>query len=167
MRLNFTTSTQKRLEDTVLKLCSIIERNILADSYWTEYSLRRELVACILGSQVRYEMATVALERLEQAGLLDDEWWCHTEDKFELAVYEVLSGQTPRHKGNWCYRFPKARAHQLTEARNTITGQSLYKWLFDSSEPKHIRQRLVTEISGLGPKQASTLLTLKLWIKPL
>jgi len=158
MRPNFSTLLQKRLEDTVRKLCPVIEHNIFTDTSWTEYSLRKELIACILGSQVRYEMAALALERLEQAGLLADEWWCNVEDRFELEVFEVLSGRTPQYHGNWCYRFPKARAHQLAETRNAIAGRSLYEWLFNSSEPKHLRQCLVLEISGLGPKQASMFL---------
>ncbi|KKM11657.1 hypothetical protein SY88_07515 [Clostridiales bacterium PH28_bin88] len=136
----------------------MIEQNIYLDNHLNEYLLRRELVACILGSQVRYEMAYTALERIERAGLLNDEWWCNVEDNFETKIFEVLSGKTHQNHDNWCYRFPKTRAHQLATARNAIAKWPLSERLFKNTDPKNIRQRLVMDIAGIGPKQASMFL---------
>lgn len=147
-----------KLEDAVRVLCPIIEKNIYLDTLLSEYSLRRELVACILGSQVRYEMAYTALERIEKAGLLTDGWWCNVEDDFETEVFELLSGNTHQNHDNWCYRFPKTRAHQLATARNAIAERSLFERLFNNSDPKNIRQQLIVDIAGIGPKQASMFL---------
>jgi len=156
MRINL--CNLAKLEDTVRVLCPIIEQNIYFDAPFSEYSLRKELVACILGSQVRYEMAYTALERIEKAGLLTDEWWCKVEDNFETKVFEVLSGYTHQNHDNWCYRFPKARAHQLAKAQNAIARRSLFEWLFNNSDPKNIREQLIVDIAGIGPKQASMFL---------
>lgn len=147
-----------QLENAVRVLCPIIEQKIYLKTTFSEYSLRRELVACILGSQVKYEMAYTALERIEKAGLLTDEWWCNVEDNFETQVFELLSGNTHQNHDNWCYRFPKIRAHQLAKARNAIVERSLFERLFNNSDPKNIRKQLIVDIAGIGPKQASMFL---------
>ena len=104
---------KERLENAVRTLCPIIERQVCAGNFKatsSEYAIRQELVACILGSRVKHEIATSAVERLDNAGLLDDNWWNGRADQFELRVFNVLSGRTSRSNDHWCYRFPKARA---------------------------------------------------------
>lgn len=147
-----------KLDDAVRVLCPIIEKNIYLDTPLNEYSLRRELVACILGSQVRYEMAYSALERIEKARLLNDKWWCNVEDNFQTQVFDLLSGRVNQKGDKWCYRFPKTRAYQLTKARNAIAKHSLIERLSNNSSPKGIRQQLIIDIAGIGPKQASLFL---------
>lgn len=160
MKTSISVRVCNRLERTVRRLCPLIEQQVDAKSSspWTGYDLRRELVACILGSQVRHEMATTALERLEEAQLLNDTWWTGSRDTFESNVFDVLSGRTPHFKRKWCYRFPKARSQQLAKARDAIAEQSLSERLSKFSDPKRVRKELVKDISGLGPKQASMFL---------
>lgn len=150
----------KRLETAVRAICRVVESKVCAkdNRHWTEYDLRRELVACALGSQVRYEMATASLDRLDQAGLLSDAWWGCTDDSFESRVFHTLTGRNLKACGNWCYRFPKIRAHQLAKMRNALARQSLTERLSGRFDPKNMRLRLITEIPGLGPKQASMFL---------
>lgn len=157
MNSSCTVLKKRLLEDTICSLCNVISSKILEENCWTEYLLRRELVACILGSQVRYETAINALDRIEQVGLLADEWWYNNNDQFEIEIYKTLSCKTYPYQSG-AYRFPKARANQIAKTRNTIAQRSFYKLFFESSEPKEIRRRLVLEISGLGPKQASMFL---------
>ncbi len=160
MRTLISEHVSKRLERTVRGLCPLIEQQVNAKNSlsWTEYELRRELVVCILGSQVRHEMATTALERLEQAQLLHDDWWSGSRDTFESKVFDVLSGRTLHFQEKWCYRFPKARSQQLAKARDAIAEKSLSERLSKFSDPKRVRKELVKDISGLGPKQASMFL---------
>jgi N-glycosylase/DNA lyase len=160
MRSAIMVCIRERLETTVRALCPIIERKVCANTKtaWNEYALRRELVACILGSQVRHEMAVSALERIEQAGLIDDSWWHKGEDRFESQLSNLLSSEAPRGSSSWGYRFPKVRAHQLTETRNTLAKRSLSERLSNTSNPKQIRRQLVADICGIGPKQASMFL---------
>ena len=160
MNTNTSTQLQKRLEKTVLSLCSIIKRKVDESNKadWTEYLLRRELVACILGSQVRFEMAEKALERIEHAELLNDKWWKGSQEEFEPVMLEVLLGQKSKSKNKWCYRFPKLRASQLAKTRDSIAKTPLLKRLSQHTDPKILRKQFVNDFAGLGPKQASMFL---------
>lgn len=160
MKLVFGSDARKRMNRSVRVLCPLIEDQIKAnnDTPWTEYTLRREMVSCILGSQVKYEMANAALGRLEQSGLLDDYWWENTDDAFESQVFDVLSNGASQHQGTGRYRFPKARANQLAKARDAVVKKSISERLSATTCPKKMRQKLVSDISGLGPKQASMFL---------
>ena len=160
MTISLTTSPCDRFEIAVRSLCPIIKGQV--NQYFqmpeTEHKLRRELVACILGSQVRYEMATTALERMEYAGLLDDSWWNNENDGFESEIQCVLSGKISKFCDGWRYRFPNIRAFQLAQTRCVLHKRSLSKRFSDIQDPKQLRQDLVTDIPGIGPKQASMFL---------
>lgn len=160
MRSFAVNTIQQRLENTVLVLCPIIDRQLRnnAGSRFDEYAMRRELVACILGSQVKFEMANTALKRLEVEGLLEDHWWRSRKGAFESQVLKVLSGQTNAEHCCWRYRFPKTRAHQIANARDAIAKKTLSERLTDSLSPAQLRRCLITDIAGLGPKQASMLI---------
>lgn len=147
-----------RLENTILEVCKSIGHNLAMDIYRTEYSLRKELVACILGSQVRYEMASKALDRMEKAGLLTDEWWNRIDDEFESEVYKALSNDSFSNLGVGCYRFSKIRANQLQKTRNSIVDESLWEILYSACNAKLKRKILINRITGIGPKQASMFL---------
>ncbi|MEZ5617526.1 MAG: hypothetical protein R3E40_04520 [Rhodocyclaceae bacterium] len=116
----------------------------------SEADLRRELVACVLGSQVRFETAVSALDKLKTAGLLKCSWWRKIKDEgFEREVYDCLS------RG---YRFPRARAKQLAGARDALAKKSLTIRLSEGVSPRAMRVDLIDAIPGLGPKQASMFL---------
>lgn len=149
------------LNSTVRALCPLIEQEIGGRStrYLREYDLRRELVGCILGSQVRYEMAVAATENLEHAGLLNDVYWLDCkDDDFEFRVLEVLVGRYDARPHRGSYRFPKVRAKQLAQTKNALARVPLTSRLACSEAPKRLRTNLVEEIPGLGPKQASMFL---------
>lgn len=141
-----------RLEKVIRALCPIIEEQIHCSSLagWSEYALRRELLACILGSQVRYEMAEMALSRIEKSGLLQDAWWEMKQvEEFEGLMLEVLSPG---------YRFPKIRARQIASVRDSLANQPLSERLWMARDDKSLRQSLVVSLPGVGPKQASMFL---------
>jgi N-glycosylase/DNA lyase len=104
-------------------------------------------------------MAIASTENLDQAGLLDDTWWstCR-DDGFGSTVFDVLSGQRHDlpHRGR--YRFFRARTRQLTWAREALAKFPLVTRLANNKIPRHLRQNLVADIPGLGPKQASMFL---------
>ncbi|HJZ04789.1 MAG TPA: hypothetical protein VJ327_02915 [Patescibacteria group bacterium] len=160
MSIGNSVSISSRLENAVCVLCSIIQKQ----TYFSEspspseYELRRELVACILGSQVTYEIAKYYLELIEKTGLLSDNWWNKKRQGFESRVYNIFSSESSRDSGIGRYRFPRVRAYQLAEARDSISTQPLVERLTGGTEPKKIRYKLVAEISGLGPKQSSMFL---------
>lgn len=153
--------TRHRLDNTIRVLCPLIEDKIRDKSTrrWREYDLRKELIGCILGSQVRHDMAVAATENLEHAGLLCDACWLDCEDEsFECRVLEVLTGQSDDLPHSGSYRFPKARSKQLVLTRNALARVPLSTRLADGEVPKHLRKSLVADIPGLGPKQASMFL---------
>lgn len=161
MTLSATTNMRHRLDSTIRVLCPLIEGKIKSrvTSRWCEYDLRKELVGCIMGSQVRHEMAVAATANMEHAGLLDDACWVDFESEgFEYRVLEVLAGHASDlpHRGS--YRFPRARSKQLAQVRNALAQMSLNERLSDGKAAKYLRKNLVADIPGLGPKQASMFL---------
>jgi N-glycosylase/DNA lyase len=153
--------THRLLNNTIGILCPLIEERMALrpTTCWSEADLRKELVGCVLGSQVRHEMAVAATENLEQAGLLKDRWWNHRDvEGFESGVLEVLCGRARRMPHRGSYRFPKSRSEQLALARDAIARTSLSERLIAGKDPKQLRQDLVADIPGLGPKQASMFL---------
>lgn len=149
------------LDNTIRALCPLIEERIKAQTahHWREYDLRKELVGCILGSQIRHEMAIGSIANLDQAGLLGDDWWSSCEkDGFGSTVLDVLSGRRHDLPYRGCHRFPRARTSQLTRAREALTRVPLSARLANDAVPTHLRKSLVADIPGLGPKQASMFL---------
>lgn len=152
---------RRRFDCTIRILCPLIEKEVRDRSTrsLSEYDLRRELVGCILGSQVRYEMAVAATENLEYAGLLNDAQWCDGRvGSFESRVFEVLLGQGHYQLHSGSYRFPKIRAKQLAQVKIALARVQLTSRLADCKAPAYLRKTLIEDIPGLGPKQASMFL---------
>ncbi len=143
---------------TVARLCSSIAAEAgRSTGTWSEQGLRRELVACILGSQVRNEAAAAAANNLEAAGLLGDALWTRADcASFEASVFGVLSARCCY--GSSSYRFPKLRARQVAGTRQALSHTSLRDRLRDDADPLKLRRRLVRDLPGIGPKQASMFL---------
>lgn len=161
MTIRVLSSANHVLHDTIRTLCPLIEEKVQEAQArrWSEFDLRRELVSCVLGSQVRYEMAVVAAVNLEDAGLLEDRWWLACDAVgFEQAVFEVLDGRTPTSTGSARYRFAKSRSQQLEGARLALAQIPLNTRLSDGQDPRVVRSTLVADIPGIGPKQASMFL---------
>jgi N-glycosylase/DNA lyase len=154
-------SANRVLHETIRTLCPLIADKVqeAQAKVWSEFDLRRELVSCVLGSQVRYEMAVAAALNLEEAGLLDDRWWLACDAVgFEQAVFEVLDGRAPTSLSPTRYRFAKSRSHQLEGARVALAHIPLNARLSDGQDPRAVRSNLVADIPGIGPKQASMFL---------
>lgn len=150
-----------RYEKAVRSLCPSISEKLddRKSIRWCEYELRKELVGCVIGSQIRNETAVNITENLEQAGLLDDkQWHCKNNGKFESRIYEVLIGEKSGVAHRSRHRFPKARAKQLAQARDELSKASITERLSINNTPKLMRKVFADHIPGLGPKQASMFL---------
>jgi len=150
-----------RYEKAVRSLCPSISKQLddRKNISWCEYELRKELVGCVIGSQIRNETAVNITENLDQAGLLDDkQWHCKKNNNFESRVYEVLIGEKRGMPHHSRHRFPKARAKQLGQARNELSKAPLTERLSANKTPQLMRKMFVDNISGIGPKQASMFL---------
>jgi N-glycosylase/DNA lyase len=153
--------TRERLDHAVRTLCPLVEERVVERSSmrWTESNLRRELVGCILGSQVRNETAIRATCNLIAAGLLEDAWWAsQAPENFEDRVFAVLTGTEPGLPYSRGYRFPRVRARQLASVRDELMHRPLVERLVAFDDAKELRQHLILSLAGLGPKQASMFL---------
>lgn len=125
----------------------------------TEPDLWRELVACILGSRVRFEVAHAAVERLEKQGLFRKPQASPCFQQYEHQVMEALLWRDAAGT-NRAYPFPRSRAKQIRQAAERLygVGITLHSMLSSSHNVRDVRRRLIMEIPGLGPKQASLFL---------
>lgn len=145
------------LERSVMALCPAIAERLAQSPKATEYELRRELVGCILGSQVSHAAATAWTARLDGEGLFNDPLWdVKGGRRFRGAVERILGDTCNTGQGR--YRFHRTRATQLGDARDVVSKTRLGDWLFSDVAPQTLRADLVDRMPGLGPKQASMLL---------
>ena len=125
----------------------------------TEDDLWRELVACILGSRVRFQVAHSAVERMDRTGLFCEHRRSTRLHQYEQDIAKVLSDvKEPGKQGR--YPFFRVRASQVRRAAERLYGcrGTIRAFLEDSCDIRHARRRLASEVSGLGPKQASLFL---------
>jgi N-glycosylase/DNA lyase len=154
------------IENAIREVCFAIDENDQQSPSWdrmTEDDLWRELVACILGSRVRFEVAHSAVERIEKRLLLCQERRSSQFDHYERDVLDALSGKTRTEAGadtQSRYPFFRIRANQIRRAAERLYGNrgSVREFLDNSRDIRDARRRLVSEVPGLGPKQASLFL---------
>lgn len=150
------------IENAIREVCMALEENAYQLPSWTtmsEDNLWRELVACILGSRVRFEVAHSAVEGMERRGLFCKARRSSQFEKYEKDIMVVLSGVS---EGGSQSRHPffRMRANQIRHAAERLYGsrETIRALLENSWDIRHARRRLASEVSGLGPKQASLFL---------
>lgn len=142
------------VENAVLDICVMLDETKRTPPSWSGYSedeLWRELLFCILGSRVRFETVCSAVERLDDVGLLTFSRRMSDLDRYEMDANEALLG---------VYPFYKLRSGQIRRAAEVLyhSWDSIKDFLNDAGDFRKARQRLVLEVSGLGPKQSSLFL---------
>lgn len=154
------------IKSAIQEVCRILEQENNQQPLWTSMSeeeLWRELVACILGSRVRYDVAYAAVDQMERANLFSAEHRFSERDEFEKDIIRALSEtiwQQGRDRFPGKYPFPKLRASQISAAAQKLysEGGSIRRLLTDKRDLREVRRHLATEVPGLGPKQASLFL---------
>lgn len=150
-----------QLESVALSLCPEIADRIrpCEPIDLDEQTCRRELVGCILASQVPNRAAERWTSALTEASALADAWWEPPSRRgFEELVMSVLAGEHRVSRGLGRYRFFRSRAAQIAAARDAVTPGTIKAYFLGDFDALTIRRRLVAEIPGLGPKQASMLI---------
>ena len=129
----------------------------------SESELFEELVACILGSLVTYELALEAKNHLKQSGLLNVKKHLKVmPEEYQSKVLHVLS--TPMESQWWRgkrkYRFFGSKSSYITESYRSlyIENDGIKNILLKNQDVGLIRRELVKLIKGFGPKQASLFL---------
>lgn len=150
------------INNAIREVCFALEDKCHQPPSWsrlTEDDLWRELVACILGSRVRFEVAHSALERMGRLRLFCESRRSTRFQKYEQDVMKALSnGEVPGEPSR--YPFYRVRANQIRRAAERLyrSRDTLRSFLEDSDDIRDARRRLASEVSGLGPKQASLFL---------
>jgi len=155
-----------RLNKAVQEVCVCLQEKYACKPRWEtldENILWRELVACILGSRVRYDVAYSAVERMGMANLFSDIQIKAKQPLYEKAVFNVLMQHTSSDNAYGVqhrYPFPSIRAGQIGTAAQTIYSRSgtIKSILEKAQDERDARRHLAREVSGLGPKQASLFL---------
>lgn len=128
-----------------------------------EEDLFFELMACILGSQVTFEMATAAAKQLRSSSVFSEIPRARNAEVLTKLLATELS-RPIADPDSPCYgkrfRFWRTKARDIAQ-----TAVKIYE-LFDGAKAflsaaaneNHARERLVEVSSGIGPKQASLFL---------
>lgn len=148
------------LREAVAAICPDIESRVAArHGIADERQLWWELSCCVLSSQVPFDLATAAASRIDDVGTL----WCvrsRTSDDVRSELLGLLTEPLPFGDGWRRYRFPVARANQLAQAWSAVmdSGGALGRVMDGVGDAEKVREWLVRNIPGLGPKQASMFL---------
>lgn len=150
------------INNAIREVCFALEAKSYQPLSWatmTEDDLWRELVACILGSRVRFEVAHSAIRRMDRSRLFSENRRSARFQQYEEDVMGVLS-EKPAPDGTIRYPFFRIRAKQIRRAAEWLYGggDTLHAFLAGSNDVRDARRRLALEVPGLGPKQASLFL---------
>ena len=140
------------IEHAIRDVCSALEdRAFLSWEEQSEDDLWRELVYCILGSRVKFEVVHAAVERMDGLCLLSHSRRNARFDEYEEDTVAALSGGYP---------FYRVRANHIRRAAERLyrSQGSISQLLDGASNVRSARRLLAAEVAGLGPKQASLFL---------
>lgn len=131
-----------------------------------ESQLWYELVACLLGSRVSFELAQASARSLYSSGVLNHASPGRVIPRYSEMVFSVLS--EPVRVESCCgstrqirYRFPRARAEGIARTAEQIycsAAKSIRSILEESCDSRHARRSVVEASHGVGAKQASLFL---------
>ena len=142
-------------EEAVIAVCAAPECSLAPQrSAMSEEDLWRELITCILGSQVPNWMGVAAARQLDEQGLVVP---CGNFDVERIASALRAPIESPH--GPRRYRFPNSKARHIVAAHRAVCQQyGDLRSLVSDSSPDECRRRLVESVPGVGLKQASLFL---------
>lgn len=146
------------LARAVAAICPDIKSRVPCTRILDERHLWWELSCCILSSQVPFSLAMAAADAIDKTGVLYDPH--SSDDNVHQTLLSTLTSPLNVEQRERKYRFPKARANQLTMTRSEVykTAKSLNTLLDRFNDSGETRTWLVSHAKGLGPKQASMFL---------
>ena len=146
------------LSRAVAAICPDIQSQAESAVQPCERSLWWELSTCILSSQVPYPLAVSAASQIDFQELLLKE--CVDVDVLYQKLFDVLAAPLHVEGRLRKYRFPEMRSRQLSVAHHTLTKEyrTLSNFLENSLDADEARSWLISNVPGVGPKQASMFL---------
>lgn len=151
-----TTYCAEALSRAVAAVCPDIRTRIDTGTVSDEQHLWWELSCCILSSQVPYSLAMAAADAIDVHGCLRVAE--QDPDQLTNQLFDILSTPLDVEGRKRLYRFPKAKASHLAGTWLAVAkaGGSLKSLI--AGDVNEARAWLVTNASGIGPKQASMFL---------
>lgn len=155
------------IDRTIRVLCKEIQDNDRCLQDWrhlTEDELLYEACVCMFSSQMVFEVAEAAAQRLSERGLLRSSQHNHGGTEYERCLSETLSEPLPVERNGKVQhvrpRFRNRLSSLLTTTKTKIygQGQSFRKMMISCGSAKEARELLVKNVWGFGPKQASLFL---------
>lgn len=148
---------------TIRALCTDVKgsaREILDWQLRTEEELLHEVCVCMFSSQMVFEVAEAAAQRIKDRGLLQVTASEDYEQRLIVVLGESLAIERDGKIRHARPRFKNRLASLLATTVKTmrIQGQSLRDTLFSASSAREARELLVQQVWGFGPKQASLFL---------
>ena len=150
-----------QINSAIVGLCQDVEDSIKS-RMWSDMSekeLIHELVLCILGSGVRYEIAASYSNAISKNGCLIKKN-VKEPDHIIKSILSILNNQVDSLWNDKCYkryRYPNIRATYISESYCNIVNEfgSMKSFLNKSGPATKLRRKLVQICPGIGPKQAS------------
>ncbi len=148
-----------QVDYAVNDMCKQVE-NYITVTHWEEMdekSILRELIICILGSGVRYELAAAYAEEISSIIKFNTKH-CHNnlEDKF-LSILSSPSICKIENKQYKKYRYPARGSRHISRSINNIRDKhnSIKNLLKNRLDSKELRKEIIDLCPGIGPKQGS------------
>lgn len=151
-----------QMDGGVLALCPDVLKKLIpvSNTQRTERELWREMTCCLLSSQVSYEMALKATERLEETGYFESVQSRMADHELLSIVLKTLLSPMKIEGRLVRYRFPNLRAKQIVETRRSLKllPTTLGALIYSGHTAYSKRGILMDSVKGFGPKQASMFL---------
>jgi N-glycosylase/DNA lyase len=156
------------INKAIMAMCGEVESQATTSANWrqmTETQLLYEVVVCIAGSQMLFEMAVGIADHLRNSELLNPSTIRIEEDTYEASLVRGLSRQIlmvdkdgVSHLVN--PRFRNRLAFLIASTVKNIYGEgrTIKKTLKGTEGARSARAILVSLVCGFGPKQASLFL---------
>jgi len=155
------------IENTVIRVSNEIELVKKSQKTWENYSESKlwfELVTCILGSRVRYEIVKECIKRLQKKGLLKITYILNNPKIAKMKISNELNKAiylTFNNGKGIKYPYSKRAAQFITQTCSEIYKKRRTKiklLLKKCCNEYEVRDLLVRICMGIGPKQASLFL---------
>jgi len=147
-----------QINEAIAELCKDVEETITSRTWqrMTEQEIVHELLLCILGSGVRYEVAVAYAMEITSSKCLSES----NANIIEDDISSILNNEVPNYWGGKSYkryRYPNVRASYISSSYYNITREfgSFKQFLNNNYLPSELRRIVVLNCPGIGPKQAS------------
>lgn len=120
------------------------------------------LISCILGSNVKYEVSQAFANLILKKGLCKIDLAKYSIEYYYKEFFDILTTKIQLLNSDKTskYRFPKIRTDNICKTIQNIylNNSSIKEILFNSIHCYDARNKIIKNVSGVGPKQASMFL---------